>query len=142
MSISLPMIECSSCGRVLGHLYEEYYAQGMFLAGLVENLITIEEYQQFAAKDYSGELGEGWTNFLQPYFKWLSELPAEEFSEHVKYMFTPHNLVARALLHPHSLGPRKSFPINIRDKNGQYLLTETKYCCLRMFKCDNSRATY
>ena len=134
MSISLPMIECSSCGKVLGHLYEDYYNLG----ALLERLSQENDALSLANSDHTEDFRtpnshDNWNEFIKPYFRWLVEHPDD------RDMYTPHNIVARSLLRPY--GEVSRMPINLRVL-GKPLLTDARYCCLRMFMTDNSRATY
>jgi len=131
MSIALPMIECSSCGRCVGHLYDDYYQLSIKLTRLLEK----NNAETLATADYSVEFttpnsGDNWNEFLKPYFQ----------NEGLHPDYSPENLVARSLLR---LRPRtaEDFPLG-KKTNGQRSPFEAKICCLRMFLCDSSRSLY
>lgn len=129
------MIECSTCGRCIGHMYEDYYNLGHVLSEIIAGKTSGD----LADEDHSDVMqtdGKNlWTYFLQPYFQYLKTHPDEDVPS-----FTPYNLVARALLRIHPWKPT-DLPF-WQPVNGHHDMRNPKYCCMRMFTCDNSKATY
>lgn len=121
----LPMLECSSCGQHLGHLYEDYYR-------LTKQLMEELETQSVPYGDYTTSQGDDLTSFVQTYYTWLIEqdqtrsIPVHE----------PCNIIARALLRTREL-KLEHLPFgSAKEDDGQMSVHEARICCLRMFQTD------
>ena len=123
----LSMIECSSCGQQLGHLYEDYY----------ELTIKLERELKNGKIDgsYKTRHGDDLSMFLKTYYDWATD-NAE------KAVFQPANIIARALLRIKELDT-KDLPFGMKTElDGQRDVHEVRVCCLRMFQCDPSAQSF
>jgi hypothetical protein len=118
---ALQMPECSSCGRFLGHLYDDHVELTKKLTLNIEN-DSVENDQ------YVGQVsGVDITDFISVYYTWLEK-------QTVKPEFTPLNIVSRAFL---SLRPltEAELPFGTsREEDGQRSVFDHPLCCLRMFQ--------
>ena len=162
------MIECSTCGTQLGHLYDDYYNAILILQ---EKLADSEDFEDmhslllFAEETLYNvkrtEVGKKfkalesvhvrsatgdavladkngwnhtnpWTSYIDAYYKFVRSLPAEKRGK-----YSMEAVVAMALLY------YKAVPDNMTaadlDERDDHA---PRYCCKRMFLCDNSTAPY
>jgi DNA-directed RNA polymerase subunit N (RpoN/RPB10) len=121
----LPMIECSSCGQCIGHLFEDYY-------DLSKNLIDELAYREVPSGTYITSMGDDISKFIHTYYTWYNNI--EDKSGVLKY--SPKNIVARALLRLQDL-TEDSLPFGSdREPDMQLSPYNTRICCLRMFMSD------
>jgi len=140
MSYHLPMIECSSCGKIIGHLYHDYYELSLKTSRILKSLTDKEDdlstvYKALADQidgnsDFKYGDGNSLSEYLSTYYEWLSENLEHDY-------FTPHNIVARGLLRLRDLKP-EHLPINKLAEDNQRNHFEASTCCLRMLHSDPS----
>lgn len=130
MSLYLPMIECSSCGNQLGHLYNPYFilskqllrdttsAEGSYDA--VVDLITNNK-DKYTYED--GNISD----FLITYYTWAKDHTDLD-------LFKPSNLVARALLAVRDL-TSDQLPFGKPGQDGQRNPYDARTCCMCAFQC-------
>lgn len=113
------MIECSTCGNCVGHLYLDYYRlTGKLTQDLAKGLSA------FSSDEYAyegGTLGP----FLTTYYASAGSL------------YEPGNVVARGLLRIRELKP-EHLPFGRPNADGQRNQFEASICCLRMLQSDPS----
>ena len=122
---ALPMPECSSCGRFLGHLYDDHIE-------LTKKLQTDIDNTGSPQGQYIGTIsGEDITEFINTYYTWRAEWD----KTHPGFpVFTPLNIVSRALIAVKPL-EEKDLPFGTaREEDGQRTVFEHSICCLRMFQ--------
>jgi hypothetical protein len=130
MNTQLPILECTSCGSMIGHLLDKYYKHTEILMENHEALLN-------TAIELSAPEGldEYWDNFYVHYYTWARGSATPEKQE-----LTPRALVAHCLLyyktHEDEPLPAGFFPINAGAP------TAVRICCMRSLHCDNSRAPY
>jgi len=138
MSTQLPMIECTACGKIMGHLYNDYYAACLILENHHDDLITNESIPDLST-EFSTAMNNGtniWDKYLKIFYETLHTLPSEDKENEIK-LFTPKSLVCNALLYHRNLTP-DDLPLH-KNTRAQGCV---RYCCLRMLQCDNSQASY
>ena len=123
----LPMIECSSCGKQVGHLYEDYQQftrnllkdieQNGMPPALNDDYVTTGEEEPRDIKPY-----------LETYYNWCAANGATPFNA--------NNIIIRALL---GLVPLEdsAIPYSI-EEDGQRGYYEVKICCMTMLMTDPS----
>ena len=117
------MPECSSCGRFLGHLYDDQVE--------LTNKLTKElEKTNVPNETYIGAISKkDITPFIETYYTWRSR--PENSS---KPVFTPLNIVSRAFLSIKEL-EESDLPFGTaREVDGQRSVFDHPLCCLRMFQ--------
>lgn len=121
----LSMPNCSSCGRHIGHLYDDYRELAKQLTEDLEN-----NEDAVPSQDYVGRISDvDVTDFIRTYYEWKRENPKAP-------TFRPINIVARALL-AHKELEKGDLPFGTRrELDGQRYVFDTPICCLRMFMCD------
>lgn len=120
----LPMLECSSCGQHLGHLYEDFYT-------LTKQLINELKSSGRPTGSYVTKADDDITEFVQTYYDWYNQQEGADAPVH-----EPANIVARALLRTQRLEPTHlPFGSNVQD-DGQLSIHEARICCLRMLQTD------
>jgi len=127
MAYHIPMIECSTCGNCLGHLYGDYVRMSIQLC----RDISTDKIPEPKDKAYIYGDGDSIAPFLNTYYKWLEENPK------YKDIYEPQNIVARALLRLRELKP-EHLPFGKAAADGQRNQYEAALCCLRMFQLDPS----
>jgi len=121
----LPMLECSSCGQHLGHLYEDFYVLTKQLKNELEN------YKRPTGTYSAKYNGDDITEFVRVYYEWYDQQEGANIPVH-----EPANIVARALLRTQELDPSHlPFGSNVQD-DGQLSIHEARICCLRMLQTD------
>lgn len=127
------MIECSSCGNIVGHLIDDYYTAVKILSDIHDNLIK-NEITLSAAESLFSSLKNGniFTNYLKLYYEDMNR------NKRDPSLYSPSALVAKALLFHRKLR-QSDLPLNEHEKDE---MTCVKICCTRMLLCDNSRAPY
>lgn len=129
MTVELPIIECTSCGKIVGHLYEQYYRHDKILQKYHLNYLNPETVL-VQPEEFSTETDKTlWENCYLPYYQYLRTVHAVQPMNFKFALLNEKNLIARALL---SDDYKLSFPIN--DNGAQ----ATRYCCLRTLLCDAS----
>ena len=145
------MIECSSCGAVLGHLYLDHLE-------LTERLTKDLARNGSPTDVYVSSTGVDLKPNLDVYYAWARARAAEAnskamaaleedevFGEIVdktpkitaaNYLYTPQNMIARALLSP-VRWTEQDFPYSLAP-DGQRSMFAAATCCLRMFMADPS----
>lgn len=121
---ALPMPECSSCGRFLGHLYDDHIELTKKLEKDIAN--------GGPTGSYIGQVsGEDITQFVNTYYEWRVEWD----KTHPDFpVFTPLNIVSRALI---AIKPLETTDLpfgTAREVDGQRTVFEHSLCCLRMFQ--------
>lgn len=120
-SMSMPC--CSSCGRQMGHLYEDHI-------NLSKKLETELKSTAVPQQNYIGDIsGKDITDFVHTYYSWQVKNPN-------KIKFQPHNIISRGLL---SLSPltEEMLPFGTaREEDNQLSMLSEPVCCLRMLQCD------
>lgn len=129
MSTQLPMIECSSCGKIIGHLYKDFY----------DAVMTLEKHHDSFLK---GADGSGlfralrnediWAKYLKKYYEHLRSDTSVDAN-----LYSPKALVAKALLF-HRYLQDSDLPLHEHERDSGCV----RYCCIRMLMCDNSEAPY
>jgi hypothetical protein len=122
---ALPMPECSSCGRFLGHLYDDHIE-------LTKRLQTDLEKNGGPNGSYIGSIsGEDITDFITTYYTWREEWD----QTHPDFpVFTPLNIVSRAFL---AIKPLEVTDLpfgTAREIDDQRSVFDHPLCCLRMFQ--------
>lgn len=122
---ALPMPECSSCGRFLGHLYDDHIE-------LTKKLQRDVEEKGGPSGRYIGSIsGEDITDFVMTYYKWRKDFD----KTHPGFtVFTPLNIVSRALIAVKPLEVTDLPFGTAREVDGQRTVFEHSICCLRMFQ--------
>jgi hypothetical protein len=124
---ALPMPECSSCGRFLGHLYDDHVMLTKKLQSDLENGRVLS-----STTTYVGEISEeDITDFVKTYYIWRAgwDRTHPDFP-----VFSPLNIVARALI---AIKPLEEADLpfgTAREEDGQRTVFEHSLCCLRMFQ--------
>jgi DNA-directed RNA polymerase subunit N (RpoN/RPB10) len=117
-----PMLECSSCGTHLGHLYEDYHALSARLT---------KDLQSGSLGQYVTRADDDLTEFISTYYKWYGSVDKSLYPKH-----EPGNIVARALLRTRKL-KEEHLPFgSTTEPDGQISVHETRICCLRMLQTD------
>jgi DNA-directed RNA polymerase subunit N (RpoN/RPB10) len=130
MSLYLPMIECSSCGNQLGHLFVPYLNMSKQL--LRDTVSADRDYDSIidALTDnkskYEYDDGDA-SAFLITYYTWAKDHRDQD-------VFQPSNLVARALLEIKTLDNAR-LPFGRPGSDGQRNAYDARTCCLREFQC-------
>jgi DNA-directed RNA polymerase subunit N (RpoN/RPB10) len=121
----LPMLECSSCGQHLGHLYKDFYT-------LTKQLKNELEYSGRPTGSYITKANnDNITEFVRTYYDWYKQQEGADVPVH-----EPSNIVARALLRTQELdSAHLPFGSNVQD-DGQLSTHEARICCLRMLQTD------
>jgi DNA-directed RNA polymerase subunit N (RpoN/RPB10) len=124
----IPMIECSSCGQCIGHLFEDYY-------DLSKRLIDELKDNEIPNSDYTvTSTSDDIRPFLKTYYIWYSNLTDDEKLN--VPVHSPANVVARALLRLEEL-KTSDLPFgSAREDDNQISAFEARICCLRMFMSD------
>lgn len=120
---ALQMPECSSCGRFLGHLYDDQVE--------LTNKLTKElEKRPVPSDSYVGKISKlDITPFIKTYYEWRSKRENK-----TKPVFTPLNIVSRAFLSIKEL-EESDLPFGTaREADGQRSVFDHPLCCLRMFQ--------
>jgi hypothetical protein len=120
---ALPMSECSSCGRFLGHLYDDHIQ-------LTKKLEKDLSESGGPRGSYIGEHSEiDITEFIRVYYTWSQSQGNQD-----KAVFKPLNIVASAFL---ALKPLETADLPFgtrREVDGQRTVFDHPLCCLRMFQ--------
>jgi hypothetical protein len=132
------MIECSACGKQLGHLYASYINMSKQLIrdtssvdGNYDALIDLIKENT----DKYNYVGGNITEFLTIYYTWAKDHPSHD-------LFQPSNLVARALLAINDLTPDQ-LPFGYQGLDGQRNPYDARTCCMTSFQCTPvSNATF
>lgn len=133
MSTQLPMIECSSCGKIVGHLYHDYYNALLVLESIHDKLVNGSMSLSAAQAMFDGlENGNLWEKYLGKYYDYV-----QKHSEFDHTLFAPKSLICHALLFHRKLED-SDLPLNEHSRDPGCV----KYCCMRMLQCDNSQASY
>ncbi len=130
MTIELPIIECTACGNIVGHLFEQMYNHEKILSTIHDlnvNAINMDRNVTIKMPDNVKDLNGLWEAYYSRYYEYLKTVPEIQY----KYaIYNTRNLVVRALL---SVVPESvTFPIN--DNGFQSI----RYCCMRTLLCDAS----
>jgi hypothetical protein len=122
---ALPMPECSSCGRFLGHLYDDHIE-------LTKRLQKDLEDHGAPRGSYVGKVsGEDITDFVYTYYTWRAEWD----KTHPDFpVFTPLNIVSRAFLSIKALEPTDLPFGTAREVDDQRSVFDHPLCCMRMFQ--------
>lgn len=126
MAYQLPMIECSSCGQVVGHLYGDFYS-------LTKQLMEELEGTDIPSGSYQTKSGDDIRPFLRTYYSWYSEAK-EQPDPPLEYL--PNNVVARALLRTAELNTEDLPFGSKRETDGTLSFDEPRICCIRMLITD------
>lgn len=160
------MIECSTCGTQLGHLYDDYYNAILILQekpdseefedthslmlfadetlydakrGEVEkkfNALTSVHTRSandgvFLAEKDGWNHANPWTSYINAYYTYIRTIPDDKRGK-----YSMEAVVAMALLYYKDVTEMTSDDL---DERGDHA---PRYCCKRMFLCDNSTAPY
>lgn len=128
MPIELPMIECSSCGKIVGHLYELLYKEKKILNSEIEQGITIHKYLSDEKNELiipEGISDDLYNNFYKPYYEYIRISKNKTEIE-----LSSCNMIIRALLT--DITEKIKFPINDNASDA------VRYCCIRTLACDSS----
>lgn|SRR3990167_5569989 len=128
MPIELPMIECSSCGKIVGHLYELYYSERKILLTEIEEGITMHEYLSNNENELMkpDKLSDYlYDNFYLKYYNYIRTLDIKKEVE-----LSASNMIIRAVLTDYT--DEVKFPINDNASDA------VRYCCMRTLACDSS----
>ena len=119
---ALQMPECSSCGRFLGHLYDDHVE--------LTKKVTLNIEKGTIDDEYIGTVSNiNITNFIMTYYTWVEKPENANGPE-----FTPLNIVSRAFLSLKDL-TEDDLPFGtIRESDGQRSVFDHPLCCLRMFQ--------
>jgi hypothetical protein len=121
------MIECSTCGNCLGHLYRDYVRLAIQLSrDLASDVIPEPKDKRYTYGD-----GDSIAPFLHTYYTWVEQNPK------YKDIYEPQNVVARAMLRLRELKP-EHLPFGKPAADGQRNQYEAALCCLRMLQLDPS----
>ena len=137
LTTQLPMIECSSCGKYVGHLFDQYYNAILVLEdkhqGILNgegNLDTEDPY----------DLGGIWTNYIRVYYKFMlgkKESLSEEQYKRLANLYSVRALIQKALLFHRPLTD-DDLPLNEHERDTGCV----RACCKRALACDNSNSMY
>ena len=131
-----PMIECTSCGRQVGHLIIPYKHCLNELSTVHDGLIRGDIVFQDFIDSLSEEQQERWAkynlaNYLKPYYEWLQRNESNK-----AHVMSCAGILANAFLTyldlDGEINANDVFPLNMNS------FTATRYCCLRMLHCDNT----
>lgn len=114
------MLECSSCGQYVGHLYEDYYT-------LTKQLVHELEHRTIPTMRYITSSNKDVSKFIHNYYTWYDQHKDE--ASVLEYL--PGAIVSRALLN------LKETPLpfgSLSEPDGQQSPFEAKICCLRMLQ--------
>lgn len=130
----LQMIECSSCGNIVGHLYDDYYA----LRGQLQK--ELDSGRKVPSGSYVVKAtGDDIGPYLRTYYEWANDQIDEDPSAIkaiIAQRYQPANIVARAMLRIKELD-KDDLPFGSkREADGQLSRFETRMCCLRMMQTD------
>ena len=118
---ALQMPECSSCGRFLGHLYDDHVE-------LTKKLTDDLAKNSKPTGKYIGAVStQDITSFIDTYYTWKAKNPDSPD-------FKPLNIVSRAFL---ALKPLEESDLpfgTAREDDGQRTVFDHPICCLRMFQ--------
>jgi hypothetical protein len=118
---ALPMPRCSSCGKVLSHLYPDHLE---LTRRLTDDLQSTDEPQG----PYVGTHSKiDITDFVKTYYAWRKQHPTA-------IRFEPNNVVARALISLKPLTPAELPFGSQREADGQQGFLNHQLCCLRTFQ--------
>ena len=122
INLTLPMINCSSCGSVIGHLIPSYK---MLLPQLLTMINSDYDYNldndNFMIMDgITATYRNIYTSFIQVFYK--------NADDEDKKLFDPRVILIYALLDNNNLNP-SDFPF-------RNIVKRYKWCCTRMFLCD------
>lgn len=130
----LQMIECSSCGNVVGHLFDDYYALRARLQKEINSGRDIPS-DQYVVQATGDDIGP----FLRTFYTWVKETVDEDpdsVKAFVARRYQPANIVARAMLRLKELD-KEELPFGSkREADGQHSRFEPRICCLRMLGTD------
>ena len=119
----LPMNECSSCGQIVGHMYDDFYT-------LTKQLTTELKTRSIPSETYRTTEGKDITEFIRVYYSWFDKNKGKVLE------YFPANIIARALLATVPL-EESLLPFgHSREPDGQISFNEPKICCLRMLETD------
>ncbi len=122
----MPMIECSSCGQCLGHLYDDFYDLSKKL------LDELQTSSDVPTGFYITRDGDDIGPFLTTYYEWYSK----HRNDKDVIVYRPETIIARALLRIQELS-EDFLPFGShREEDNQLSPFEARACCLRMFQTD------
>lgn len=115
----LPIIECTNCGQITGHLYDDYYK---YLKQLIKDL---EEGNALTPANY-GDIYA----FLNTYYTWFKR------EGDPRNAYGPAGVVARALLRTKEL-EESDLPFgSLREADNQFSMHIVRHCCLKTLLTD------
>lgn len=128
-----PMIECTSCGRQVGHLIIPYKKCLSNLdkqhKQLLEGTVTFQSFLD-GLVDSDREVWDKLKlrNYLEPYYQW--------YQSNSEFELSSAGLLAHAFLTYLDLDE----PVDATTVFPLYMNSfyATRYCCLRMLHCDNT----
>ncbi len=121
INLALPIINCTSCNRCVGHLIKDYYKFSKQLKEMLNNNFDFTKDNEMITSDGRNI----YKLFLQPYYLYTDE---ED-----KKLFNHRALIVYSLL-THKQQEKEDYPF--RNKLGDSYIY--RYCCVRMFLCDAS----
>ena len=134
----LPILECSSCLKQVGHLFDDYYSAIITLQDVHDKILYEKENISSAEDPYS--LGSIWSDYLAHYYKYMQSVQDSKSPEEYKKiaeMYTFKALICRALLFHRPL-TAADLPLHEHQRDSGCV----RICCIRALMCDNSTATY
>ena len=129
MAYHLPMIECSTCGNSVGHLYADYDR----LTQKLKEVLHAGTALSPTSEGFTYGDGSSLAPYLATYYTWLQGGTHPD-------LYEPANVVARGLLRIRDLEPAH-LPFGRLNPDGQRNQFEASICCLRMLHSDPSTQT-
>lgn len=134
------MLECSSCGKYIGHLMKDYYDMTILLVNDLER----HEGKPRLDGNYVTSEGRDIKPYLRTYYDWAND--SRNYGDAFVTVVgpggrpvtqpyrAPNAVIARALL---SIKPLSldDLPYGV-EEDGQRSMFEERYCCQRMFLTD------
>ena len=122
INICLPILQCTSCNKYYSHMLSDYYRFLKELNKMIETNFNFElDYEMITT--HENEKRNIYKLFIQPFYLYGSD---ED-----KKLLNINSVVVYGLLTRKQMN-KKDFPF---CKN---IATNYRYCCSRMFLCDNS----
>ena len=122
INFALPLLQCTSCNKYYSHLLLDYYKFVKELQEMLDNDFDFEKkHEMNTTREHKSR--NIYKLFIQPFYLYGSK---ED-----KKLLNVKSIIAYALINMKQL-TKDDFPFC------EKIATKYKYCCTRMFLCDNS----